>query len=56
MKRIKSLTLVTIDEADPTRCDIHITWADNTFEIFFDEDWINKKRIMNQYFRQSKQK
>lgn len=55
MKRIKSLEFVTIDEADPTRCDMHVTWQDNTFEVFFDGDRINFKRVMIQFQKQAKE-
>jgi hypothetical protein len=55
VKRIKALEFVCIDMADPKRCDLHVTWQDNTFEVFFDGDRINLKRVMRQFEKQAKE-
>ncbi len=56
MKRIKSLELVCIDVTDPTLCDMHVTWEDNTFTIFYDGDHANFKRVMHQFALQARQR
>jgi len=55
VKRIKLLELVCIEEDSPPTCDYYVTWQDNTFEIFYHDDYANQKRVMRQYIKQAQE-